>query len=724
MLTIHNEAANALLILTTSSYFLFFSSIYYLFRDYIGRIYDNIRATPIELAVESNEAGGKTDRDDREAGAPDLNATEEKLFAKDITKRLRDSEDLLRSLSPFTYRFQITGVDINISLDLVSFMYETVWFHFHAITEALLSSLNSDIYVTFAAVDILCYSLNSSIFLNLRTEKAAFAGQLYKFQKMCLEADSSLICKLSDESWFQRVTDAIPETAMECIADIHHLSVLLKDGIQESANYEVTRSVAARIEKKARVLELNTFFVREGDLSKKSRTGRLVAYKFFLFSDHLIYSHQSCLGIGKCVRTFICVFTTHIGVFLLPTFPPSPTSLTDVLPDLFDDMIFFVTSLIAGAEFKVHEQLALAHMTISDIDDPTGCSFFIAHPTKSFVIVAESREIKTLWLRDTFQTIVSCRKREALRANGLRKMSIIDRIEGQQKSALSQAPRESEVVPKIHPHPIPCLSNPRQPSLTAYASPSSKNLAANDISSVFPPALASISFEPSSAFSPPMKSPPKRNTPPRLDTSNNEREADLDRTPSPMHGTSDSSEVTDVFGAIMQMATLHMDEVELLSTAGGVSPESTSGVNTPEKRRDSSTENEKGLPDMTNVVKQLEGNVTTRKRAVPPVQNDNVLNPIRAESPFQRRAHQRDIGTRDLKVVIEVEEQQTVSHTIQPPGSPTLLSAAEEKSAFQRKAARTFEARIADLPEKSLLGLFNAVSTALDQCSHYKNNLE
>ena len=160
-------------------------------KDYIGRIYDNIKAMPIELAVESSEAGGKADKDDKDAGAPDLNATEEKvcvccrarirrylmlvslllmtptspcalsfilfffielyrdartlslscpppflpsfllpslplslplspqLFARDITRRLRDSEDLLRSLSPFTYRFQITGVDINISLDLV-----------------------------------------------------------------------------------------------------------------------------------------------------------------------------------------------------------------------------------------------------------------------------------------------------------------------------------------------------------------------------------------------------------------------------------------------------------------------------------------------------------------------------------------------------------------------------------------------------------------------------
>jgi Sec7-like guanine-nucleotide exchange factor len=93
--------------------------------EYISRIYENIKALPIELAVESNEAGGKTDKDDTSPSggvAQDLSLTEEKLFAKDIARRLRDSEDLLRSLSPFTYRFQITGVDTNISLHLV-FIY-------------------------------------------------------------------------------------------------------------------------------------------------------------------------------------------------------------------------------------------------------------------------------------------------------------------------------------------------------------------------------------------------------------------------------------------------------------------------------------------------------------------------------------------------------------------------------------------------------------------------
>ena len=540
----------------------------------------------------------------------------------------------------------VTAQAINtarLSVPQVSFMYETVWFHFHAITDALLSSLNSDIYVTFAAVDILCYSLNSSIFLNLRTERAAFAGQLYKFQKMCLEADASLVSKLSDQTWFQQVSVATPETAMECIADIHHLSVLLKDGIQESANYEVTRSVAARIEKKARVLELNTFFVREGDLFKKSRTGRLVAYKFFLFSDHLIYSHQSIMGIGEKARKSIPTDTSVLHIHHTHTHKHNQT-----------DCLYH---LIVGTEFKVHEQLALAPMTISDIDDPTGCSFFIAHPTKSFVIVAESREVKSLWLRDTFQTIVSCRKREALKNTGQRKMSIIDRIEGQQKSGLPRAPSErSTPFPKrTNPLTVPTLDSPGPSTIGAFSPAAS---AIQDPQkghrALFPVSLPSNSATEtsvSSTFS------HVTSTPQRKPLENLEVEGPRDG----------------VFSSIMQVATLHMDEIELLTGEGGMSPEGSSGINTPDRASKVST-----VTDLKDLSMALEGALDREDRPKGPASSGS------GSSDASRRLSETE-----------------------------LKAEAEVRNAAKREAVLVFDKRVADLPEKSLRGLFCAVRTSI-----------
>lgn len=60
-------------------------------------------------------------------------------------------------------------------------------------------------------------------------------------------------------------------------------------------------------------------------------------------------------------------------------------------------------------EYKVHEQLSLNELEASDVDDPLGCSLYIQHPTKSFVIVCESVQSKTFWLRDIRQVrIVPC----------------------------------------------------------------------------------------------------------------------------------------------------------------------------------------------------------------------------------------------------------------------------------------------------------------------------
>ena len=451
-------------------------------RDYLSRIFENVQAEAIELAVEAGEgssanahagggwagagsggsSGGGSAGSKQQAHrgssvfpsndafsalsllsfrptltSQDLSLQEEQKFFRDVTRTLRDSEDLLRSLSPFTYRFQLTGVDTNISMDLVSFMYETVWFHFRAITDSLLDGQKNknksaavggragsagskggkpgadgrsgsqqthsgsqqhgssqqqttsqqqtnDMYVVFVALDILCYSLTASIFLGLRVEALTFAEQLAKFIK---EECSGGGWTADDDEWLDDVKRGSPESAMETIAKVHTLLVRVKDAVQESTNREVTRSVAARIEKKANVLENNGFFVCEGDLAKRNRNRRFVTYRFFLFSDHLIYAHLGLSG-----------------------------------------------------EYKVHGQLHLTQMTVTDLpSDQTHCSLYITHPTKSFVVVADSPATKQQWQRDLQQTIQNCNKRVASDPSGRgRKQSFLNRIEAQQKVQLQQ----------------------------------------------------------------------------------------------------------------------------------------------------------------------------------------------------------------------------------------------------------------------------------------------
>jgi len=121
-------------------------------------------------------------------------------------------------------------------------MYETVWFHFHAIVESLLTADNTDTRVQFSALDILCYSLTSAIFLNMKIESMIFARLLRQYSEVCwrnkcattgdynnaggLHMAGSIGSNSSttnpktqlDDTWFVEVEKANPETSMETTA--------------------------------------------------------------------------------------------------------------------------------------------------------------------------------------------------------------------------------------------------------------------------------------------------------------------------------------------------------------------------------------------------------------------------------------------------------------------------------------------------------------------------
>jgi hypothetical protein len=162
-----------------------------------------------------------------------------------------------------------------------------------------------------------------------------------------------------NEPWYDMVENVTRENAMDVVASIHKLISKQKDAIQNNASYEAMKAIANKIERKAKILENNSFFVREGDLIKLNRAGREAIYRFFLFSDVLIYCHQGISG-----------------------------------------------------EYKVHGTLPLQDMQIFERDtDPTRCSISIKHPVKSFIVVAESVELKYAWFTDIEKTISNCRLR-------------------------------------------------------------------------------------------------------------------------------------------------------------------------------------------------------------------------------------------------------------------------------------------------------------------------
>lgn len=390
-------------------------------QEYLGRIFDTILVDPIALEVSSSELGGaeaaaQKQRSQQEARSMDVSLT---AFNQDIHKNVRNAIDLLRSLSHYNFGFQVTGVDVNITLDLVSFMFESVWAHFYSITDTLLVNINEDSSITFAALDILCYCLISCVFLNLRFERMQFANQYLKFKVMCnkafaegkggegddkggtttstshtsvgksksvtastpplarfvkipnasgnaaADAGPMLEVDISDEPWYEEIENASPDKASNLVGVIYSMIAIQKEALEKNASFERMKKVAAKLDKKdsKRVRRENTHFIREGSLIKRSSTsGREIEYRFFLFSDQLLYCHYSTMT----------------------------------------------------SEFIVHYTLSLTDMEVTDrtTEDPSFCSFTVTHPSKSFIIVAENVDLKYAWLTDIERAIQVCKAKE------------------------------------------------------------------------------------------------------------------------------------------------------------------------------------------------------------------------------------------------------------------------------------------------------------------------
>jgi len=145
---------------------------------------------------------------------------------------------------------------------------------------------------------------------------------------------------------------------MDAIADLTKVVMDLRRDLEEDMENLAFHSAVAKIENGSKLLESDgkeRYFVMEGDLVKKCQSGKSVTYRFFLFSDQLVYTHRAFSG-----------------------------------------------------EFKVHRQLLLSVLRCEDIED-NATAFRILHPLKSFAVTAESPQAKTHWVRVLTQTANAAR---------------------------------------------------------------------------------------------------------------------------------------------------------------------------------------------------------------------------------------------------------------------------------------------------------------------------
>lgn len=346
-------------------------------REYLSEVYDSIEALPISLHM----TDGPSAHDSLDSSFRDESSEEKLGLDVALTEALQNakmSEELLRGVSVHEHPFytiedfsrQLGYEGQNDALaDVVRSVVATTWHHFHGLIHAVLDAAHLDPRGMELSLDLLQYALCTTICLDMTMERMAFMTQLARY-KMFRErrGDRFLTCRehqaYKSEAWYAKLemncTDPRDHDAkLVALADVRELIEDLRDSlhIDVTAKREMN-CVVRRIRQGEFLLNDPTrFFLREGDLNKRgNRTGRCTKYRFFLFSDVLIYAKAS-----------------------------------------------------AGDDYKIHEELPVHLMKITDWfpdkRQQMKTAFRIHHPRKSFIVFCESVEERQEWVKDIRRSI-------------------------------------------------------------------------------------------------------------------------------------------------------------------------------------------------------------------------------------------------------------------------------------------------------------------------------
>eukprot|EP00977_Amphora_coffeiformis_P013095 scaffold3361_cov166-Amphora_coffeaeformis.AAC.6 len=324
-------------------------------RQYLSEVYDSIEETPIALDEHSS----------RSSDSEDNNA-----ILQDMLNSVRSAASLLHSLAVHDFKFATlkdvvesrrVAQDValgQITRDIVS----KTWHHWHGVISTCLETAHLDLQGMESCVDMLLYALATSVCLDMKMEASAFLAQLGRLKSFEELRQGRWVHAPDNEAfrgedWYLELEEACnssEERRLWALRNIREWMESVQGALLEDvcSKAELTRAVSQLENGDTLLQDPARNFIRSGDLFKKSgRTGRAVDYRFFLFSDILVYAKPEASG-----------------------------------------------------RYKIHEELPLYQMKVVDWYPSTQKSrqrsFDIHHPRKKFQVICADANERQSWVSD------------------------------------------------------------------------------------------------------------------------------------------------------------------------------------------------------------------------------------------------------------------------------------------------------------------------------------
>jgi hypothetical protein len=356
-------------------------------KEYVHAIYDSIEAVPMIINGSSGQLGathttynplqqsslrGRGSDD----GSSDRSSSLRDQFASNLplSNAIKTSQELLRGLSLEEHQFFMSKEDFNVSPKMIESIMSCTWFHFHDIVKSVVETPQPSRDILLSCLDTVHSTLSCIIYCNMNVDwHVSFVKLLAQIKFLMDRMDMMYETAHSDlkrfivkddysrYKWYTefreffeaKYSNRTSRSAMRKTLDtlVQSWRQLMQKQLDPAAVIQLDR-VSRRIRNGSSLVkkgDSSRIFLREGNLVKHCSNGQKKVYRFFLFSDRLLYGHRSP----------------------------------------------------AHGDYKIHEELPLSAMKVGDVHRAKYAeSFHIIHPIKTFTVSAHSQDLKNSWIVD------------------------------------------------------------------------------------------------------------------------------------------------------------------------------------------------------------------------------------------------------------------------------------------------------------------------------------